>query len=144
MLRFLRRPTLRIVPVGLIVMGVQLSWFRTVQPFDTVIQIVLALAAASGIRGGAEKGAWMGFVLGAMFDLGSGATLGQHALAYGLAGFVAGLVSMVAVDPHWWLSMLFVAAGATVGELMVPVINTFLSGSGGWQGGRLATILPVT
>ncbi len=140
---FLRRPILRIVPVGLVVLAVQVSWFGAVRPFDTVIQVVLALAAASGVPGGAERGAWMGFVLGIMFDLGTAAPLGQHALAYGLAGFTAGLVNAVAVDPHWWLSMIFVALGGAVGEFSIPVIETFMSDGGGWQGQHLSRILPV-
>ncbi len=140
---FLRRPILRIIPVGLTVMAIQFSWLGSVQPFGTVVQLVLALAAASGVPGGAERGAWMGFVLGIMFDLGTAAPLGQHGLAYGLAGFTAGLVNAVAVDPHWWLSMIFVAAGGTVGELSIPVVETFMSDSGGWQGEDLSRILPV-
>jgi rod shape-determining protein MreD len=139
----LRRPILRIIPVGLMALAVQISWFGSVRPFGTVIQVVLALAAASGVPGGAERGAWMGFVLGIMVDLGTGATLGQHALAYGLAGYVGGLVNAVAVDPHWWLSMLFVSMGGMVGELSIPVIDTFMSDGGGWQGERLGRILPV-
>ncbi len=140
---FLRRPILRIVPVGLILLAIQVSWFGAARPFDTVIQVVLALAAASGVPGGAERGAWMGFVLGVMFDLGTAAPLGQHALAFGLAGFTAGLVKAVAVDPHWWLSMAFVALGGTVGEFSIPMIETFMSDGGGWQGQRLSRILPV-
>ncbi len=85
----------------------------------------------------------MGFVLGIMFDLGTGAPLGQHGLAFGLAGFTAGLVNVVAVDPHWWLSMFFVALGGTLGEFSIPVIMTFMSNGGGWQGEGLAQILPV-
>jgi hypothetical protein len=52
------------------------------------------------------------------------------------------LVNVVAVDPHWWLSMMFVALGAGVGELSVPVVKTFVS-DGGWHGERLSSILPV-
>lgn len=110
--------------------------------WGVVPQIVLALCAAAGIRGGADRAAWLGFVVGLMFDLGTGAALGQHALAYGLAGYTAGLVNVVAVDPHWWLSMLFVALGAAVGEVTEPVVETFTN-DGGWQGQRLTTILPV-
>jgi rod shape-determining protein MreD len=137
-----RRPILRIVPVALILIALQRTAFETVRPFDVSFQIVLAFAAAAGISGGAERGAWAGFVLGVMFDLGTGAPLGQHALAYGLAGFTAGMVTVVAVDPHWWLKLIFVALGGAVGEFMVPVVQTFVS-DGGWQGQRLDRILPV-
>jgi rod shape-determining protein MreD len=141
-IRLLRRPILRVVPIGLIFIALQRTAFGNAHPFGVSIQIVLALAAAGGVPGGAERGAWMGFVLGLMFDLGAGFPVGQHALAYGLAGFTAGLVNAVAVDPHWWLSMGFVALGGAVGEFTVPVVQTFVS-DGGWQGERLARILPV-
>ena len=141
--KFLRRPILRVIPVGLVTIAIQISWFSAVRPFGAVIQIVLALAAASGVPGGAERGAWMGFVLGVMYDLSTAAPLGQHGLAFGLAGFTAGLVNAVAVYPHWWLSMIFVAFGGTVGEFSIPVIETFMSDGGGWQGQRLGRILPV-
>jgi len=38
--------------------------------------------------------------------------------------------------------MIFVAVGAMVGELAIPIIDTFVS-SAGWQGQRLGRILPV-
>jgi len=122
--------------------ALQISVFGDIRVFGVAIQVVLAFCAAAGIPGGAERGAWLGFVVGLMYDLGTAAPLGQHALAYGLAGFTAGLVNAVAVDPHWWLSMIFVALGAMVGELSIPIIETFVS-SGGWQGQRLGRILPV-
>jgi len=122
--------------------ALQISVFGDIRVFGVAIQVVLAFCAAAGIPGGAERGAWLGFVVGLMYDLGTAAPLGQHALAYGLAGFTAGLVNAVAVDPHWWLSMIFVALGAMVGELSIPIIETFVS-SGGWQGQRLGRILPI-
>jgi len=122
--------------------ALQTSVFASNDVFGVKIQIVLAFCAASGIRGGAERGAWLGFVVGLMYDLGTAAPLGQHALAYGLAGYTAGLVNLVAVDPHWWLSMLFVALGGVVGEASIPIVQVFVSDSG-WQGQRLGIILPV-
>ena len=138
----LRRPILRVIPIGFILIAFQNEALKGVRPFGVSVQVVLALCAASGVPGGAERGAWMGFVLGVMYDLGEGFPLGQHALAYGIAGFIAGLVNAVAVDPHWWLKLIFVMLGGAAGEFTVPVINTFTS-DGGWQGGHLGRILPV-
>ncbi|MCU1401614.1 MAG: hypothetical protein JWN62_4723 [Acidimicrobiales bacterium] len=140
--RLFRRPILRTVPVGFMLIALQRTVFENLHPFGVVIQLVLALCVAAAIPGGAERGAWIGFVLGVMFDLGNGFPLGQHGLAYGIAGFVAGLVNAVAVDPHWWLKLIFVALGGAVGEFAVPIIQTFTS-DGGWQGQRLGRILPV-
>lgn len=140
--KLFRRPILRVVPVALVLIAFQRTVFADARPFGVAIQIVLAFCAAAGVPGGAERGAWIGFVVGVMYDLGTAAPLGQHALAYGLAGFIAGLVNAVAVDPHWWLKLIFVALGGAVGEFAVPVVDTFVS-DGGWQGDRLARILPV-
>ena len=138
----LRRPILRTVPVGLFLIALQRTAFENVHPFGVQLQIVLALCVAAAIPGGSERGTWLGFVLGVMFDLGNGFPLGQHALAYGLAAFVAGLVNLVAVDPHWWLKLIFVAVGGAVGEFTVPVVQTFVTDAG-WQGQHLDRILPV-
>ncbi len=138
----LRRPIFRIVPVALMLIAFQRVAFADMRFWGAAPQIVLAFCAASGIPGGADRGAWLGFVVGLMFDLGTGSLLGQHALAYGLAGYTAGLVNVVAVDPHWWLSVMFVAFGGAVGEFTVPVVKTFVS-DGGWHGERLSSILPV-
>ncbi len=138
----LRRPIFRVAPVALMLIALQRVAFGDIRFWGVAPQIVLAFCASAGIAGGADRGAWMGFVVGLMFDLGTGSLLGQHALAYGLAGYTAGLVNVVAVDPHWWLSMLFVGLGSTVGEFTVPVVKTFVS-DGGWHGERLSSILPV-
>lgn len=138
----LRRPIFRIVPVALMLIALQRVAFADLRLWGVAPQVVLAFCAAAGVAGGADRGAWVGFVMGLMFDLGTGSLLGQHALAYGLAGYIAGLVTVVAVDPHWWLSMIFVAVGAAVGELTVPVVKTFVS-DGGWHGEGLSDILPV-
>ncbi len=140
--RLFRRPILRVIPVGLMLIALQRTAFADIRPFGVSIQIALALCAAGGVAGGAERGAWIGFVIGVMYDLGTAAPLGQHALAYGLAGFTAGLVNAVAVDPHWWLKLIFVGLGGAVGEFTVPVVQTLVS-DGGWQGQRLGRILPV-
>jgi rod shape-determining protein MreD len=139
--KLLRRPILRTIPVALMLIALQRTAFEDIRPFGVAIQLVLAMSAAAGISG-AERGAWFGFIVGVMYDLGTAAPLGQHALAYGLAGFVAGLVTAVAVDPHWWLKLIFVALGSAVGEVTVPVVQTFTN-DGGWQGQRLGRIVPV-
>ena len=140
--KLFRRPILRVIPVALVLIAFQRTVFETARPFDVTIQVALAFCAAAGVPGGAERGAWFGFVVGVMYDLGTAAPLGQHALAYGLAGFTAGMVNAVAVDPHWWLKLIFVALGGAVGEFTIPVVDTVV-GAGGWQGQRLGRILPV-
>ena len=78
--------------------------------------VVLALAAGAGAGAGPERGAFAGFALGMMYDLGVGTPLGLTALVYGLAGLAAGYVVDDHADPQWWLAAIFAAIGAAVGE----------------------------
>ncbi len=106
------------------------------------MQVVLALAAGAGAGAGSERGAFAGFALGMMYDLGVGTPLGLTALAYGLAGLTSGYVMSITPDPQWWLAAIFVAIGSAVGEGAIPVVK-FLTGQEGWLTDRLFVVLPV-
>jgi len=135
-------PLLRLLSVGLIVVALQRTLFTDLRPFGVVVQLVLALAAATGACSGPQKGALAGFVLGLMFDLGVGTPLGSSSITMGLAGFVAGYVTSIPIDPQWWLAAIFTGIGAGVGEACVPVVRSFI-GEETIIGSRLFTILPV-
>ena len=109
---------------------------------SVVVDVVLALVAAAGAGGGPERGALAGFVLGVMFDLGTGGPLGLSSLAFGAGGMCAGYVVTITPDPPWWLAGLFAGLGAVVGEAAVPVVK-LLTGADGWVTPRLLVVLPV-
>ena len=119
-------PLLRLFAVGLVVLGFQKTLFADLRPAGVSLQVMLALAAAAGAAGGPQKGALAGFVLGLMYDLSVGTPLGSSSLAMGLGGFVAGYITSITIERHWWLAALFTGLGAAVGEAMVPVIRTFV------------------
>jgi cell shape-determining protein MreD len=106
------------------------------------VQVVLALAAGAGAGAGSERGAFAGFALGMMYDLGVGTPLGLTALAYGLAGLASGYVISITPDPQWWLAAIFVAIGSAVGEAAIPVVK-YLTGQDGWVNDRLLSVIPV-
>lgn len=133
---------IRLVPVGLVFLGIQRKVCDRHRPFDVVVQVVLALVVAAGAGGGPERGAVAGFVLGLMYDLAVDTPLGLSALAYGLAGLAAGYVITITPDPQWWLGMMFTAMGAAIGETALPVIK-LLTGEDGWVTTRLFTVVPV-
>lgn len=133
---------LRLVPVGLVVLGFQRKVAASYRPLDVVVDLVVALVAAAGVGGGPERGALAGFVLGVMFDLGTGGPLGLSSLAFGVGGMAAGYVLTITPDPPWWLAGLFTALGATIGEAAIPVVK-LLTGVDGWLTPRLAVVLPV-
>lgn len=139
---FVQGPLVRLIPVGIILLALQRTLFVELRPADVVIQVVLAFAAACGAAAGPEKGALAGFIVGLLYDLGVGTPLGSSSVTMGLAGFAAGYVMSITVDPQWWLAALFVAVGAAVGEIAVPVVRTFIGEVDAFDE-RLMTIVPI-
>ncbi|MGZ4671844.1 MAG: hypothetical protein ACXV5U_04215 [Ilumatobacteraceae bacterium] len=132
----------RLIPVALVALAIQRTVCASHQVHGVVVQVVLALAAGAGAGAGSERGAFAGFALGMMYDLGVGTPLGLTALAYGLAGLTSGYVLSITPDPQWWLAAIFVAIGSAVGELAIPVVK-FLTGQEGWLDNRLFLVIPV-
>ncbi len=123
-------------------MGIQRTVCATYRVDGVATQVVLALAAGAGAGAGSERGAFAGFALGMMYDLGVGTPLGLTALAYGLAGLTSGYVLSITPDPQWWLAAIFVAIGSAVGEGAIPVVK-FLTGQEGWLTNRLILVIPI-
>ncbi len=132
----------RLIPVALVVLAIQRTVCADHRPAGVAVQVVLALAAGAGAGAGSERGAFAGFALGMMYDLGVGTPLGLTALAYGLAGLVSGYVISITPDPQWWLAAIFVAIGSAVGEAAIPVVK-FMTGQDGWLTNRLFLVLPA-
>ncbi|MEX2627910.1 MAG: hypothetical protein WD225_13560 [Ilumatobacteraceae bacterium] len=135
-------PVGRLVPVAIVLLALQTTLFVDVQPFGVVLQVLTAFAAAAGVAGGPERGVLAGFLLGLVYDLGTGAPLASSSLTMGLAGLAAGSVSYLNIQVHWWLAAAFVAVGTAVGELAVPVVR-YIIGQNDVFTTRLYVIVPV-
>jgi rod shape-determining protein MreD len=140
-----RSSLIRLIPVGMVMLALQRTVFVEIQVSGVIIQVVLALAAAAGAAGGSERGAVAGFTLGIMFDLVEGTPVGSTAIAFTLAGVVAGLLALIAADPQWWLNAIFVGLGTAVGEAMIPVVRIFIGQEDSWppQMAKIVTIVAV-
>jgi len=123
---FVQGPLVRVIPLGLILLALQRTIFVDIQIGGVIIPIMIAMSAAAGVAGGSERGAVVGFTLGVMFDLAEGTPLGSTATAMTIAGAVAGLLALIAADPHWWLEAIFTALGTAVGVVMVPLLRAFI------------------
>lgn len=139
---FLQGPLVRVIPVGLLLLALQRTFFVDVQVAGVIIQILTATAAAAGVAGGSERGALVGFVFGVMFDLAEGTPLGSTAVALTVAGIVGGLLALIAADPQWWLSAIFTGLGTAAGVVMIPVARFFVGEPEPFQD-RLAVVVPV-
>ena len=138
----LRSSITRIVLVGMMLLALQNTIFADMRPAGVSLQVMLGFAAAAGAAGGPERGATVGFVLGLMFDLGTGGPLGSSSITMGLAGFVAGYVALINIERQWWLAAIFVALGAGIGELAVPVVRSFI-GDANVYSDHLYTVVPL-
>ena len=139
---FLTSSLVRVIPIGMILLALQKTFFVELQPFGVIIQIVMTFAAAAGAVGGPERGAITGFAVGIMFDLSVGSPLGSSAITMGLAGYIAGLVDLIRIDTTWWLAAIFVGVGTGAGEASVPVVRRFIGEEDAFAL-KLATIVPV-
>jgi rod shape-determining protein MreD len=141
-LALLRSSITRITAVGMMLLALQNTIFADMRPAGVALQVMLAFAAAAGAAGGSERGASAGFILGLMFDLGTGGPLGASSITMGLAGYVAGYVALINIERQWWLAAIFVAFGSAVGELGVPVVRSFI-GDANVYSDRLYIIVPL-
>jgi rod shape-determining protein MreD len=123
---FVQGPIPRLVLVGMTLMALQQTLFLDLRPAGVTVQLMLALAAATGAAAGPQKGALAGFALGLMYDLRAGTPVGSSSLTMGLGGWVAGYSLSITVDPQWWLAALFTGLGTAVGETAVPVVRAFI------------------
>lgn len=144
MRRLLRSPWLRLLPVAMLILGIQQAIAAQYRIGDVVVQVTLTFAVAIGAGVGSERGGLAGFVLGAMTDLAFATPLGTHALAYGLAAIVSGYVRAITPDPQWWLTALFVALGAAVGEMAVATVRLFLGDTASLDTNLIAIVLVVS
>jgi len=138
----LRSSIVRIVAVGMMLLALQNTIFSDMRRGGVALQVMLAFAAAAGAAGGSERGAIAGFILGLMYDLGTGAPLGSSSITMGLAGYIAGYMSLINIERQWWLAAIFVAIGSAVGELAVPMVRSFI-GDANVYSDRLYTVVPL-
>jgi len=141
---FVQGPVPRLVMVGILLMSLQSTLFVDLQPAGVVVQVMLALAAATGAGAGPQKGALAGFLLGLMFDLRAGTPLGSSSLTFGLGGWVAGYSLSITVDPQWWLAALFTGLGAAVGETAEPLVRSFIGDDHGYSDRWYTVVVIVT
>jgi rod shape-determining protein MreD len=126
MLNFVGRPTVRLTVVAFLVLAIQKTLCADLKPFGVTADLMLLGATAAGAVGGAQRGALAGFVFGLMFDLVLVTPFGMTPLVYGLAGFVAGSVHALSVEPTWWLTLLVVAATSAAAVFGLAAIGTFV------------------
>lgn len=112
----------RLVMVGLVVLGLQTTIFNEMRPFGVSIQVMVLLAAASGLARGSEVGAISGFIVGLLYDLVLTTPLGLGAAVCAVVGFSAGYAHKLVIAPTWWMKMGLASAASALGMFLMPVM----------------------
>ncbi len=118
---------------------VQRALFSALRIDGAVPDALLVLAVASGIAGGAERGATVGFFSGLALDLMTATPFGLGAVAYLAAGALAGALDTALVRSARWLTMAVAALSAVVGVVAFGLIGTLL-GQAQMLGGHLVAV----
>ncbi len=88
--------------------------------------LLLLVAVLSGLVGGSERGAVMGFLAGLLSDLFVPTPLGLSALTFSLIGFAAGGLQAGIIRSAWWIAPLTGFAGSVAGILLYAVLGAMM------------------
>jgi rod shape-determining protein MreD len=107
----------------------QRGLFSQLRIEGAVPDVLLVLAVAAGLAGGADRGASVGFASGLALDLMLTTPFGLAAVSYLVAGVVAGWVETATVRSARWLTMAVGAVSAVIGVLVFALLGTLLGRS---------------
>jgi rod shape-determining protein MreD len=107
----------RVPPVLLAAVVIHSALAPNVRVFGISFDIMLLLAIASGIAGGAEKGAAVGFVCGLLADCFLQTPFGLSALVYALVGYGVGVFQTGVLHSSWWIPAITAAVSSALGIL---------------------------
>lgn len=129
-LDFMQNRYVRLFLVSLVVLGFQTTVFNDMRPFGVCLQIMLLLAAASGLARGSETGAIAGFMVGLMYDMVLPTPMGVGAVVFAATGYLAGYVHSFVHEPTWWSRMVLAAGASGVGMILLPMALTVVGVEG--------------
>ncbi|PLS75709.1 MAG: rod shape-determining protein MreD [Actinobacteria bacterium] len=103
-----------------------LSLFATARIGEVRPDVLLLIAVAGGIVGGAERGAVIGFVSGMAVDLFVHTPLGLSALAFSLVAFAVGTVQSSVIRAAWWIPPATAWVASAAGILLYALLGALI------------------
>ena len=120
----------RLFLVALIVLSFQTTVLNDMRPFGVCLQVMLLLAASSGLARGSEVGAAAGFMVGLMYDMVLTSPMGVGAAVFATVGYLAGYSHRFVHEPNWWSRMVLAAGASAVGTILMPIALTVVGAEG--------------
>jgi rod shape-determining protein MreD len=134
--------TIRYGLVVLTAMVLQRGLFGSLRLDGAAADVLLIVAVAAGIAGGAERGAVVGFVCGIALDLMLPSPFGLAALSYMVAGLTVGLLRSADRRSARWRVIVLCGFGCALGVVVFAVTGTLL-GQAGYLTGHLLVVMLV-
>lgn len=120
----------RLFLVGLLVLSLQTTVFNDLRPFGVCLQVMLLMAASSGLARGREVGAVAGFMVGLMYDMVLTTPLGVGGAVFAAVGYLAGYAHSFVHEANWWSRMVLSAGASAAGMILMPVALTVVGVDG--------------
>lgn len=120
----------RLVLIGLLFLSLQTTIFNEMRPFGVSIEVMLLLAAATGLAKGSETGAIAGFTVGLLYDMVLTTPLGLCAVVFSVVAYLAGLARTFVHEPTWWSRILTVMVTTAIGMVLLPIAFTITGAEG--------------
>ena len=97
--------------------------------YDVMPDLMLLVAVAAGITGGAARGAGIGFAAGMAVDLFLRGPFGLSALVFTLVGYGMGAAHTGVLRPSWYIRSVAALLGSAAGVLLYAAAGTMLGDS---------------
>jgi rod shape-determining protein MreD len=120
----------RLILVGLLFLSLQTTIFNEMRPFGVCLQVMLLLAASSGLAKGSQTGAIAGFIIGLLYDMVLTTPLGLCAAVFAIVGYLAGFVHTFVHESTWWSRMLASLGVSAIGMILLPLAFTITGAEG--------------
>lgn len=106
--------TVRLPPVLLAAVVVHTAVSPNLRLFGVALDVLLVLAIAAGVAGGAERGAAVGFTCGLLADCFLQTPFGLSALTYALVGYGVGVFQTGVLHSSWWIPAVTAAVASAI------------------------------
>jgi rod shape-determining protein MreD len=120
----------RLVLLGLLFLSLQTTIFNEMRPLGVSMEVMLLLAASTGLAKGSETGAIAGFVVGLLYDMVLTTPLGLCAVVFSVVAYLAGLGNSFVHEPTWWSRILTVTVTSAIGMILLPIAFTVTGAEG--------------
>lgn len=120
---------LRLLVLLAVVVGLQETVAAGITIDGVHPDLVVMLCAVTGMVGGAEQGAVIGFLGGLAADVFLATPLGLSALAYTIIGYAAGTVQQGIIHPTWWLTPVSTGVASAGGVALYAIAGTIVGQS---------------